>query len=96
MIDAGRIRNKWLKLFWVKGDPRKLRPDWVPRVKRMLSALNTAELPEDLDIPSYNWHQLEGNRRGTFSLKVNRNWRLTYRWDENGPNDIDLEDYHGK
>jgi len=62
----------------------------------MLSALNTAELPEDLDIPSYNWHQLEGNRRGTFSLKVNRNWRLTYRWDENGPNDIDLEDYHGK
>jgi len=96
MIDAGRIRNKGLKLFWVKGDPRKLRPDWVPRVKWLFSLLRVALDPGDLNIPGAGWHMLEGNRKGTYSVKVSRNWRLTYKWDGEGPYDIDLEDYHGK
>jgi plasmid maintenance system killer protein len=31
----------------------------------------------------------------TYSVTVSRNWRVTYRWDDKGPFDIDLEDYHG-
>lgn len=96
MIDGGRIRNKGLKLCWTKGDTSKLRPDWAPRIRRILSALNTAIEPEDMDIPSYAWHQLEGNRKGSYSVKVNRNWRITYKWDDGGPFDINLEDYHGR
>lgn len=96
MINPGKIRHKGLKRYVAKGDVSKLRPDWLPKIRRILSALNTAEKPEDLDIPSYSWHQLEGNRLGTYSVKVNKNWRVTYRWDDVGPFDIDLEDYHGR
>jgi proteic killer suppression protein len=39
---------------------------------------------------------LTGDRRGTYSVWVSANWRVTFRWDEEGPLDVNLEDYHGK
>ena len=96
MIDVGRIRHKGLKLFWAKGDASKLRPDWLKRIRWALTLMHAATEPEALNVPGLSWHVLEGDRSGTFSVRVNRNWRLTYRWDSDGPYDIDLEDYHGK
>jgi toxin HigB-1 len=95
MIDPARIRSNALKRFRTRGDASKLRPDWIGRVRRILSALNVAVSPEELRYPSPGWHQLTGDRAGTYSVTVSRNWRLTYRWDEDSPFDIDLEDYHG-
>jgi toxin HigB-1 len=95
MIDPARIKSNALKRYCVHGDASKLRPDWVGRVRRILSELNVAVSPEDLRLPGLGWHRLTGDRAGTYSVTVSRNWRVTYRWDENGPFDIDLEDYHG-
>ena len=96
MINPGKIRHKGLKRYVAKGDVSKLRPDWLPRIEWLLSLLNVAIEAEDLDVPGAGWHRLEGNRKGTYSVKVNKNWRVTYRWDGEGPFDIDLEDYHGR
>ncbi len=96
MIDGSRIRHKGLKALFLRGDESKLRPEWVGKVKRVLSALNVATAPEDLNLPGFGWHVLTGDRKETYSVKVSRNWRLTYRWDSHGPRDIDLEDYHGR
>lgn len=95
MVDPARFRSRALRRFWVRGDVSKLRPDWIGRVRRILSALHVAVSPDELDLPGYGWHRLTGDRAGTYSVTVSRNWRLTYRWDDEGPFDIDLEDYHG-
>ncbi|MBO0615029.1 type II toxin-antitoxin system RelE/ParE family toxin [Thiothrix fructosivorans] len=47
-----------------------------------------------MDIPSYRLHSLQGNRQGTWSVKVNGNWRITFRFTEQDIELIDHEDYH--
>ena len=44
--------------------------------------------------PGYRLHQLAGNRRGVWSVRVSANWRITFRFDSGEAVDIDLEDYH--
>ena len=95
MLDPDRIHSRSLKRLVETGDTSGIRADWLPRVQRILSALNIAAAPEELNMPSYGWHRLKGNRSGTFAVTVSRNWRVTYRWDDLGPYDVTLEDYHG-
>ena len=54
-----------------------------------------AARPADLNIPGFDFHELKGDRKGTFAVKVTGNWRITFRWDDAGPFAVDLEDYHG-
>ena len=45
--------------------------------------------------PNWGAHELTGDRAGTWSLTVTKNWRMTFRVDEDGAiADLDLEDYH--
>lgn len=94
MVSSKRIKSKLLRLFWC-GDQSKVHADWRGRIRRILAALHAAVSPEELNIPGYRWHMLKGNRQGEFSVSVSGNWRITYKWDQQGPYDIDLEDYHG-
>lgn len=95
MLEADRIRSKGLKVLVTKGDRSKIRPEWIGKVERILAALNVAVSPEELNMPGMRWHQLKGDRQGTYSVLVSKNWRITFRWDHHGPFDVDLEDYHG-
>ena len=61
-----------------------------------LTTLNAAALPGELNIPGFAFHTLTGDRKGTYSVKVSGNWRITFKWDDDGPHAVDLEDYHGK
>ena len=47
-------------------------------------------------VPSWKAHQLTGDRKGTWSLSVTKNWRLTFRIDQTEIEiiDLDYEDYH--
>ena len=62
----------------------------------MLSYITAASsIAEIENYPLWHPHQLGGNRRGTWSLSVTRNWRLTFKVDEDGIIvDLNLEDYH--
>jgi proteic killer suppression protein len=95
MLDVRRIKSPALKRF-ARGDPRRVNPQWHSKVRRILAALNTAMDPGELDMPGFRHHTLAGNRRDTYSVWVTGNWRVTFRWDDNGPFAVDLEDYHGK
>ena len=96
MIEDNRFRHKGLKVLWQRGDASRLKPEWVSKIKRVLAALNAAVSPEELRIPGFGFHQLKGDREGTYSVTPSRNWRLTFKWDEHGPYEIDLEDYHAR
>ena len=95
MLHPRRIRNKGLRLLFEQDEVRRLNPDWVEKLRRILTALNVIGSPEELDLPGYGFHELRGNRKGTYALTVTRNWRVTFEWDSEGPYNVDLEDYHG-
>ena len=69
----------------------------VERLRAMLAFIAaTASLDELARPPNYGLHRLTGNRAGTWSMTVTRNWRLTFTVTETGIlTDMNLEDYHG-
>ncbi len=61
----------------------------------MLTFLQDMRNPETLRaFPLWKVHQLTGERKGTWSLHVTRNWRLTFRFEDDEVVDVDFEDYH--
>ncbi|MGB9433799.1 MAG: type II toxin-antitoxin system RelE/ParE family toxin, partial [Candidatus Acidiferrum sp.] len=72
-------------------------PDTVDKLRKMLAFLDDMQEPEEVRaLPSWKVHALTGDRKGTWSLCVTRNRRLTFRIDtaEQEVCDLNLEDYH--
>jgi proteic killer suppression protein len=88
------IKHKGLRRLYEKNDRSGIRPDLVAKVQKILSALEAANGPEDMVLPMFGFHQLTGDRRGTYSVTVRANWRITFRFREGFVCDVNLEDYH--
>tara|TARA_R110002167_G_scaffold186979_2_gene388107 strand:+ start:261 stop:545 length:285 start_codon:yes stop_codon:yes gene_type:complete len=94
-VDVYSIRHRGLRLFFDRGQSRGLPAQRVERIRRILTALNDAESLDELaTMPGWRLHRLHGDRRGTWSISVSGNWRLTFRVQDGGIHDLDLEDYH--
>ena len=82
----------------IEDDDRSgIQPDLVDKIRRMVSFLQDMRIEDELRlVPSWKAHLLTGNRKGTWSLFVSKNWRLTFRIDKLEIEIIDLnyEDYH--
>ncbi len=60
----------------------------------MLTALNTASVIDDIDLPGFRLHQLSGQKKDIWSITVNGNWRLTFRFENGNVYILNYEDYH--
>ena len=95
-----KIRNivhKGLKRLYAEDNAKGVQPDTVDKLRKMLAFLDDMEAPEELRaLASWKAHTLTGDRKGTWSLSVTRNRRLTFRIDtaESEICDLNLEDYH--
>lgn len=88
------FRSKALERFWWKGEARRVHAGHVPRLTILLTALDAATQPEDLNRPSFAFHTLTGDQSGRYAVKVAKNWRITFGWSAPNAFDIDYEDYH--
>jgi proteic killer suppression protein len=88
------FRSKALRNFAAKGDASKLPVQNSDRAARILSLLDAATAPEQLNIPGFKFHSLKGKDKGQFSVWVTGNYRVTFRWSGEDATDLDLEDYH--
>lgn len=89
-------RHKTLRAFLETGIANGLDARLVGRLRNMMAFLHAANDVNELKIPpNYGFHWLTGNRSGTASTTVTKNWRLTFRLNaENEIIDLNLEDYH--
>ncbi|RQH00662.1 type II toxin-antitoxin system RelE/ParE family toxin [Paraburkholderia dinghuensis] len=87
-------KHKGLKEFFFTGSNAGICPDHVSRLARQLARLDVAESPQDMNVPGWRCHALEGGLGGYHSVKVSGNWRLTFAFE--GPDAIlvDYHDYH--
>jgi len=88
------FRHKGLKGLFESGKSKLVAADLAKRLIRQLDLLNAAQAPQDMNLPGYGWHELKGDRKGTWSVTVRGNWRLTFRFEGTDATDVDLEDYH--
>ena len=75
-------------------DASKLIPEHVERIRRILTALESARSPRNLISPTFGLHALKGERKGEWAVTVRANWRITFRFIESNVTDVDLVDYH--
>jgi len=88
------FKHKGLKHLFDKGTKSGVNSQHVRRLKFILALLETSDSLEDMDLPGLNLHELKGNRKGTWSLKVSGNWRVTFRLEKGDALDANYEDYH--
>ena len=88
------FRHKGLKRLFETGDRRRLRPDHVDKIERILARLAEAIDVGDMNLPGYRLHALRGDLAGFWSVAVSGNWRVVFRFEGGHASDIDLIDYH--
>lgn len=69
--------------------------DLVRRAQLMLNALDAAADVNDLRFPPGNrLEKLSGSKAGQYSVRINDQWRICFRWSDAGPEDVEITDYH--
>ncbi|WP_341023890.1 type II toxin-antitoxin system RelE/ParE family toxin [Brevundimonas diminuta] len=77
------FRDDWLRTFFIDdAASRRIPPDLEARLFRKLQMIDDATVDQDLRAPPSNhFEKLRGNLEGFHSIRVNRQWRLIFRWD---------------
>ena len=89
-----RFRHRGLKRLYERDDRSGVNAAHVARLERILTLLDVAQRPADIDLPGYRLHPLKGTRKGEWSVSVSGNWRVTFRFEEGDITDLNYEDYH--
>lgn len=88
------FEHKGLQAFFETGSKAGIQPHHAPKLARQLARLNAAKAPEDMNLPGWRLHPLVGSLMGHYSVSVNGNWRLTFRFDGGDAVLVDYQDYH--
>ena len=89
------FRSEEAELVWQGIRSRKLPSDIQPVALRKLLMLHRARTLNDLRVPPANrLEPLKGKRAGQMSIRINRQWRICFRWHEGDGYDVEIVDYH--
>ena len=88
------FRHKGLKRFYENDDRKGVAPELADKIARILARLDVAKAPEQMDLPSLKLHPLKGALKGSWSVWVSGNWRITFRFEGAEVTQVDLVDYH--
>lgn len=86
--------HKGLENFFLTGNTAGIQQKHSTKLKVILDWLNSATSPYDMNFPGSNLHQLKGNFKGIWSVKVSGNWRITFRFQDEDVYVVDYLDYH--
>jgi proteic killer suppression protein len=86
--------HKGLKRFYQTGSTSGIQSNHKSKLRLILTNLDQSEKPKDMELPGLDLHELTGNKKGIWSVKVNGNWRVTFKFIENEPEVVNYEDYH--
>jgi proteic killer suppression protein len=88
------FKHKGLETFYISGNKKGIIPGHAKKIARILDRLEASKTPKDMDLPGYRLHKLIGKELGTWSVWVNGNWRITFRFEDEDVYVVDYRDYH--
>ncbi len=86
--------DRALKRLYERGDRSGIRPDMIAKIERIIQRLDAITAPEQMGLPGYRLHPLSGDHKGFWSVTVNGNWRIIFRFENGHVHDVRLLDYH--
>lgn len=87
-------KHKELKQFFENGSIAGIQPGHTKRLKIILQRLNAAIKPDDMNTPGMKFHKLSGKLKNFYSVAVNKNWRVIFKFDGQDAILVDYRDYH--
>ncbi|MCH9646694.1 MAG: type II toxin-antitoxin system RelE/ParE family toxin [Deltaproteobacteria bacterium] len=88
------FKDRGLERFFRTGSAKGIQANHARRLRLILGRLQASSQPGDMALPGLVLHELKGKRRGTWSVRVSGNWRVTFRFENKDAYDLDYEDYH--
>jgi proteic killer suppression protein len=88
------FKHKGLERFFRTGSKAGIQPQHADRLRLILSRLQASVVPRDMNLPGLRSHELQGSRKGTWTVQVSGNWRVTFKLSGKDIVDVDYEDYH--
>jgi proteic killer suppression protein len=87
-------RHKGLQRFAQTGSKAGIQPAHAKRLRNLLTALDVAISPSDMNAPGYGLHPLRGELERRWAVSVSGNWRLTFEFQDEDVILVDYQDYH--
>jgi len=88
------FRHGGLEKFYLTGSKAGIQPAHEMKLRRQLTLLNTASNASRMNVPGWDLHPLKGNLADHWSVKVNGNWRMTFKFENENAILVDYQDYH--
>jgi proteic killer suppression protein len=88
------FKHRGLKALYEGRTPKRVSPDHVGKLRDILAVLDGSSGAADMDLPGFRLHALKGKRKGHWAVSVSGNWRVTFRFEEGHPVEVDYVDYH--
>ena len=89
-----KFKHKGLRKLFESGVASGIQPQHATRLRQILALLETADSIGDMELPGLHLHELKGQKKGTYAVKVSGNWRVTLKIINGDILDVDYEDYH--
>ncbi len=86
--------HKGLEGFFLTGSKAGIQAAHAAKIGRLLAQLDQAGSPRDMNLPGWRLHELKGHMAGHWSVTVNGNWRITFRFVDGDAEVVDYLDYH--
>jgi len=88
------FKHKGLQKFYETGNTSGIQPAHGNKLRIRLTALDTAIVLNDIDLPGFRLHPLKGKMQGFWAIDVSKNWRITFKFIDGDVYIINYEDYH--
>ena len=88
------FRHRGLERYFTRGSKAGIQAAHEKRLRLILARLNASSSPRDMNLPGLRLHELTGDRKGTWSVSVSGNWRISFRFEGDDAIVVDYEDYH--
>jgi proteic killer suppression protein len=88
------FRHKGLQLFFETGKKSGIQAAHANKLGRQLSRLHVAKKWGDMNIPGWGLHLLKDKPKDHYSISVNENWRMTFKFEGEDVVLVDYQDYH--
>mgnify|MGYP001058385894 CR=1 FL=1 len=88
------FKHKGLKQYYERGNSSRLPAQQVAKIRLILTRLDAASTPQQMNVPGYRFHALSGDLKGFYSVRVTGNYRIIFRFEGENATDVDYTDYH--
>ena len=88
------FKHKGLEKFFITGSKKGILPQHSKKLARVIDRLDSSKNASDMNLPGYYLHQLVGKDKGTWSVSISENWRVTFEFAGEDAILVDYKDYH--